>query len=99
MEGMLLYSFQQNELRDGVDMDDTLFQSLKSASTTFLFELRTSRSVELGTTMLLYNLKVKHGMSNAGFSKLLRYLIIKAPVFLRNLFIQLTLQMVDFMHV
>jgi hypothetical protein len=37
MEGMLLNAFQQNELGDGTDVVDTLFKSLKSASTTPLF--------------------------------------------------------------
>lgn len=72
MEGMLLYILQQNELGDDGDSDDTLFQILKSVFTAPLFELGTSRSLELGTTMLLYNLKVKHGMSNACFLELLR---------------------------
>ena len=61
MEGMLLDALQQNQLGDDVDIDATLFQSMKSTSTTPLFELGTSRSIKLGTTMLLYNLKVKHG--------------------------------------
>ena len=63
MEGMLLDTFQQNEIGDDVDIVDTFFKNLKFASTTSLFELGTSRSTKLGTTMLLYNLKVKHGMS------------------------------------
>jgi hypothetical protein len=67
MEGIFLDAFQQNELRDDIDIDDTLFQILKFASTTLLFELGTSRSTELRTTMLLHNLKVNHGMSNACF--------------------------------
>ena len=72
MQGMLLDAFQQSELGDDVDIVDVFFESLKSASTTPLFELGMLRSTELGTTMLLYNLKVKHGMSNACFSELLR---------------------------
>ena len=68
MEGMLVDAFQQNKLGDDVDIDNTLFQSLKSASTTPLIELGTSRINELGTTMLMYTLKVKHGMSNMFFS-------------------------------
>ena len=67
MEWMLLDAFQQNQLGHDVDIDDTLFQILKSTSSTRLFELGTSRSIELGTTMLLYNLKVKNGMSNSNF--------------------------------
>ena len=70
MEGMFLDAFQQNELRDDVDVTDTFFESIKYASTTPLFE--TSRSIELGTIMLLYNLKLKNGMPNTCFSKLLR---------------------------
>lgn len=72
MEGMLLDAFQQNELGDDINIDDTLFESLNFASTTPLLELGTSRSTELGTTMLLYKLKVKHGMSNMYFLELLR---------------------------
>ena len=67
-----LYSFQQNELGDDINIDDTLFQILKSASTTHLFELGKSRTTKLGTQMLEYNLKVKHGMSNTCFSELFR---------------------------
>jgi hypothetical protein len=37
MEGMLLDAFQQNELGDDIDVVDTFFESLKSASTTPLF--------------------------------------------------------------
>ena len=62
MEGMSLDAFKHNDLGDGVDIDDTLLQILKFASTIPLFELGTSRSTKLGTIMLLYNLKVKHGL-------------------------------------
>ena len=72
MEGMLLDAFQQNELRDDIYINDTLFQILKYASTTPLFELETSKNTKLGTKMLLHNLKVKHGISNTCFSELLR---------------------------
>ena len=72
MEGMLLDAFQQNELGDDIDIINTFFEILKYASTTPLFELGRSRSTDLGTKMLLYNLKVKYGMSNKGFSNLLR---------------------------
>jgi hypothetical protein len=37
MEGMFLHEFQQNELGDDVDIVDTLFEILKSISTTPLF--------------------------------------------------------------
>ena len=47
--------------------------------------------------MLLHNLKLKHVLSNACFSKLLRQVIIKSSNFLRNALIELTLHMVDFM--
>ena len=70
IEGMFLDAFQQNELGDDVDIDDTLFQILESASTTPLFELGTSRSTKLGTTMLLYKFKVKHGIPNVYISEL-----------------------------
>ena len=72
MEGMLLDVFQQNEQGGDVDINDTLFEILKYPSTTPHFELRMSRSTEIGTIMLLYNLKVKHGMPNAHFLELLR---------------------------
>jgi hypothetical protein len=73
MEGMLLDAFQQNELGDDVDVIDTFFESLKSASTTPLFgRVQGSRSTQLGTTMLLYNLKAMYGMSDMCFSTLLR---------------------------
>jgi hypothetical protein len=71
MEGMLLHAFQQNELGDDVDIVDTFFESLKSASTTPLFG-HGSRSTQLGTTMLLYNLKAMYGMSDVCFLTLLR---------------------------
>jgi hypothetical protein len=39
MEGMLLDAFQQNELGDDVDVVDTFYENLKSASTTLIFGL------------------------------------------------------------
>jgi hypothetical protein len=50
MQGILLHAFIQNELGDDVDIIDTLFESLKSTSTTPLFG-QGSRSTQLGTTM------------------------------------------------
>ena len=67
MGGMLLDAFQKNELGDDVDIDDTFFENLKYPSTTPLFGHGPLRSTQLGTTMLLYNLKVKYGMSNVCF--------------------------------
>jgi hypothetical protein len=69
---MLLQIFQQNERGDDVDFVDTFFKILKYASTTPLFGERGSRSTQLGTTMLLYNLKGMYGMSDMCFSTLLR---------------------------
>jgi hypothetical protein len=63
MEGMLLHAFQQNELGDDIDVIDTFFESLKYASTTPLFgRVQRSRSTQLGTKVLLYNLKAMYGM-------------------------------------
>ena len=56
MEGVLLHAFQQNELGDEFDIIDTLFESLKYATTTLIFG-HGERSTQLGTTILLYNLK------------------------------------------
>jgi hypothetical protein len=83
MEGMLLHAFQQNELGDDVDIIDTFFESLKSASITPLFG-QGSRYTKFGTTMLLYNLKAMYGMLDECFSTILRQLTIKYPNFLRN---------------
>jgi hypothetical protein len=68
---MLLHAFQQNELGDGVDILDTFFESLKSTYTSPLFG-HESRSNQLGTTMLLFNLKAMYDMSDACFSALLK---------------------------
>jgi hypothetical protein len=59
MEGMLLDTFQKNEPRDDVDVIDTFYENLKFASTNPLFGpiQESTRSTQLGTTMLLYNLK------------------------------------------
>jgi hypothetical protein len=73
MEGMLLYAFRQNVLGDVVDVVDTFFEILKYASTTPLFgRVQGSRYTQIGTIVLLYNLKSMHGMSNACLSTLLR---------------------------
>jgi hypothetical protein len=73
MEGMLLHAFQQNELGDDANAIDTFFEILKSASTTPLFgRLHGSRSTQLGTTMLQYNLEAMYGMSYVCFLTLLR---------------------------
>jgi hypothetical protein len=73
METMLLDTFQNDELGDDAHINDTIFESLKSASTTPLFgPSARSKSTQLGTTMLLYNVKEKFGMSNTCFSTILR---------------------------
>jgi hypothetical protein len=59
MEAMFLDAFQNDELGDDAHITNTLFKSLKSASTTPLFGPSQSKSTQLGTTMLLYNLKEK----------------------------------------
>jgi hypothetical protein len=73
MEGMCLDEFQKNELGDDVDVTYTFYESLKFASTTPLFGLiqGSARSIYLGTTMLLYNLKAMYGISYACFLTLL----------------------------
>jgi hypothetical protein len=72
METMLLGAFQNDERGDDAHITDTLFKSLKSASTTPLFGPNQSNSSQLGTTMSLYNLKENFGMSNTCFSVILR---------------------------
>ena len=74
MEKMLLDAFQ-NDDQLGVDahITDTFFESLKFSSTTPLFGPDgQSKSTQLGTTMLWYNLKAKFGLLNACFSEFLR---------------------------
>ena len=63
METMLLDAFQiYDQLGDDAYIVDTFFKSLKFASTTPLFRLGgQSKSTQLGTTMLLYNLKANFG--------------------------------------
>jgi hypothetical protein len=74
MEGMLLDAFQQNELGDDVDVIDTFYESLKSCfhHPSIWSSTGSARSTQLGTTMLLYNLKAMYGMSDVCFSTLLR---------------------------
>ena len=74
METMLLDAFQNDDqLGDDAHITDTFFESLKFASTTHLFGPGgQSKSTQLRTTMLLYNLKKKFGLSNACFSEILR---------------------------
>jgi hypothetical protein len=73
METMLLNAFQNDELGDDAHISDTIFESLKVASTTPLFgPSAQSKSTHLGTTMLLYNMKANFGMSNTCFSAILR---------------------------
>ena len=69
METMLLDAFHNvDQLGDDAHIADTFFESLKFASTTPLFgPSGQSKSTQLGTTMLLYNLKAKFGLKNARF--------------------------------
>ena len=73
METMLLDAFQNDDkLGNDARLVDTFFKSFKFASTTPVFGLGgQSNSTQLGTKMLLYNLKEKFGLSNACFSKIL----------------------------
>ena len=74
METMLLDAFQNDDqLGDDAHIADTFFKSFKFASTTPLFGPGgQSKSTQLGTTMLLYNLKENFGLSNVCFSEILR---------------------------
>ena len=73
MGTMLLDAFHNDELGNDAHINDTIFKSLKSASTTPLFGPSAwSKSTHIGTTMLLYNVKEMFGMSNACFSTILR---------------------------
>jgi hypothetical protein len=73
MEKMLVDSFQNDELRDDAQINDTIFESLEYAYTTPLFgPSAQSKYTQLGTTMFLYNVKTNFGMSNACFSRILR---------------------------
>ena len=73
METILLDAFQNDgQLGDDAHIAHTFFESLKFASTTPLFGLDSqSKSTQLGTMMLLYNLKAKFGFLNACFSEIL----------------------------
>ena len=74
METMFLDAFQNDDqLGDDAHIADTFFEILKCASTTPLFgPSGQSKSTQLGTKTLLYNLKANFGLSNACFSELLR---------------------------
>jgi hypothetical protein len=72
MDTMFLYEFQNDDLGDGAHLTDTFFKILKYDSTTPLFRPNQSKSTQLGTIILLYNLKEKFDMSNRCFSKILR---------------------------
>lgn len=73
MGEMLLDAFQNNDLGDDSHIIDTLFESLKSSSTTPLFGSDSkSKYTQSQTTMFLYNVKAKFGMLNACFSTMLR---------------------------
>ena len=74
METMLLDAFQNDDqLGDDAHIIDTFFDGLKFDSTTPLFgPSGQSKSTQLGTTMLLYNLKSNFVLSNACFSEILR---------------------------
>ena len=82
METMLLDAFQNDDqLGDDAHIADTFFESLKFASTTPLFGPGgNSNSNQLGTTMLLYNLKENFGLSNACFSEILSQVTIKSSL-------------------
>ena len=74
METILLDAFQNNDrLGDDAHIAENFFESLKFYSTTPLFgPSNQSKSTQLGTTMLLYNLKENFGLSNVCFSEFLR---------------------------
>ena len=72
MDAMLLHTFQDNEMRDDTHITEAFFESVKSNSNTLLFGPSWSKYTQLGTIMLLYNLKAMCGMSNACFTTLLR---------------------------
>ena len=71
MDAMLLDAFQNDDVGDDSHIIDTLFESLKSATTTPLSRPG-SKSTHLGTMMFFYKLKEKFCMSNACFSVILR---------------------------
>ena len=73
METMSLDALWNEELGDDAHITDTFFKILKYASTTLLFGPDDqSKSTQLGTMMLLYNLKENFGLLNSCFSTILR---------------------------
>ena len=74
METMLLDAFHNDDqLGNDAHIADAFFKSLKFASTTPLFgPSNQSKSTQLGTMMLLCNLKANFGLSNACFLEFLR---------------------------
>jgi hypothetical protein len=72
MEGILLHEIHQNKIGYDTDVVYTFFEILKSTSTTPLFSWHRSRSTQIVTQMLLYNLKAMYGMPYACFWTLLR---------------------------
>ena len=73
MEAILLDAFQNDKLGDAVHITDTIFESLKFASTTPLFRHGgKSKSTHSGTMMFLYNVKEIFGIWNPCFSAILR---------------------------
>ena len=74
MDEMLFHTFQYNDLGDGAQSHiiEAFLEILKSKNSTPFFEPSQSKSTQLGTTMLLYYLKVIYGMHDACFSTTLR---------------------------
>ena len=64
MEAMSLDAFKNNERGDDAHVTDTFFHILKQDSTTRLFGPGWSKYTQLGTIVLLYNLKEMYGMSH-----------------------------------
>ena len=71
MNEMLFHTFQDNDLGIDAHIIEAFFKLLKLDNTAPLFELGWSKYTQLGTTMLLYNMKEKYGMSTC-FSAMLR---------------------------
>ena len=65
MDAMLFHTFQDNELGGDAHITEAFFESLQMINFTPLFEPGQSKSTQLGTTILPYNLKVKYGMLDA----------------------------------
>ena len=74
MDEMLFHTFEYNDLGDGAQSHiiQAFLESLKSKNSTPFFEPSQSKSTQLGTTMLFYNLKEKYGMHDTNFSMMLR---------------------------